>query len=310
MNVKKHFLEEYKMKLAMLGLGKMGLNLTKNLLDQGHEVVVYDVNTVATKNAEEYGAEGAASLQATVDKLPEKKVIWMMVPAGEITEQLIEQVHPFLSEGDILMDGGNAMYKDTLRRSKKLKESGIFYLDIGTSGGMEGARHGVCMMIGGPKKAYAYMESVFEDISTDKGFLYTGKSGSGHFLKMVHNGIEYGMMQAMGEGFDILEKSDFDYNYEEVAQVWNHGSVIRSWLMELMQDAFSEDPDLEEIKGVVHASGEGKWTVETALELETAAPVIALSLMMRNRSLEKDTFSGKVVASLRNQFGGHTVEKH
>jgi 6-phosphogluconate dehydrogenase len=298
------------MKLALLGLGKMGLNLTRNLLENGHEVVAYDINEAFVQLAAEEGAIAAYSLEEVVNELPEKKIVWMMVPAGEITEKLVGEVSPLLKEGDILIDGGNAHYKDTIRRAEKLNTQGISYLDIGTSGGMEGARHGVCMMIGGPEEAYHYLENVFKDISVENGCLYTGKPGSGHFLKMVHNGIEYGMMQAMGEGFDILEKSAFDYNYEEVAKVWNNGSVIRSWLMELMQDAFSEDPALDGIKGVVHASGEGKWTVETALELETAAPVIAMSLMMRNRSLESDTFSGKVVASLRNQFGGHAVEKH
>lgn len=297
------------MKIALFGLGKMGLNLAKNLLDHNHEVVAYDINEELVNEAVKNGAIPAFSIIEAVEVLPDRKIIWMMVPAGEITENLIQDLTPHLSEGDILIDGGNTKYTDTIRRANMLKEIGVDFLDIGTSGGTEGARNGVCMMIGGEKQAYEYLENVFEDVAIQEGCLYTGNSGSGHFLKMVHNGIEYGMMQAIGEGFDILEKSEFDYNHEEVAHVWNHGSVIRSWLMELMESAFSDDPKLEDIKGVVHASGEGKWTVETALELETAAPVIALSLMMRNRSLEKDTFSGKVVASLRNQFGGHAVEK-
>lgn len=297
------------MKIALFGLGKMGLNLAKNLLDHNHEVVAYDINEELVNEAVKNGAIPAFSIIEAVEALPDRKVIWMMVPAGEITENLVQDLTPHLSEGDILIDGGNTKYTDTIRRANMLKEIGVGFLDIGTSGGTEGARNGVCMMIGGEKQAYEYLENIFEDVTIQEGCLYTGNSGSGHFLKMVHNGIEYGMMQAIGEGFDILEKSEFDYNYEEVAHVWNHGSVIRSWLMELMESAFSDDPKLEDIKGIVHASGEGKWTVETALELETAAPVIALSLMMRNRSLEKDTFSGKVVASLRNQFGGHAVEK-
>lgn len=298
------------MKLILLGLGKMGLNLTRNLLDNGHEVVAYDVNEEALEQAKKDGAAISYSLEGAINILPERKVVWMMVPAGEVTENLIQEVTPLLSEGDILIDGGNTNYKDTIRRADELKKKGIHFIDVGTSGGMEGARNGVCIMVGGEREAVAYLESVFNDISVEDGYLYTGRSGSGHFLKMVHNGVEYGMMQAIGEGFDILEKSDFDYNHKEVAHVWNNGSVIRSWLMELMVTAFSDDPKLEEIRGVVHSSGEGKWTIETALELEIAAPVIALSLMMRNRSLENDTFSGKVVASLRNQFGGHKVEKH
>lgn len=298
------------MKLALLGLGKMGLNLAQNLMDNGHDVVAYDVNEAALEQAKSAGTAISHSIEKALNQLPEKKVVLMLVPAGDITERVIQEVTPLLSEGDILIDGGNTNYKDTIRRAASLKAKGISFIDMGTSGGMEGARNGVCIMVGGEKEAVDYLESVFKDISVEDGYLYAGKSGSGHFLKMVHNGIEYGMMQSIGEGFDILEKSDFDFDHEKVAKVWNNGSVIRSWLMELMANAFSGDPQLEEIKGVVHSSGEGKWTVETALELETAAPVIALSLMMRNRSLESDTFSGKVVASLRNQFGGHTVEKH
>ncbi|MER2064561.1 MAG: phosphogluconate dehydrogenase (NAD(+)-dependent, decarboxylating), partial [Alkalibacterium sp.] len=284
------------MKLAICGLGKMGMNLVLNLLDHDHEVVAYDIEDELIMEAEKRGAIGARTLDEVVSHLPEKKIVWMMVPAGEITENLVNDITPLLDSGDVLMDGGNAFYKDTMRRYDQLKERGIHYVDIGTSGGMEGAREGACTMVGGDKEVVEDIENIFQDVSVDKGYLYTGRSGSGHFLKMVHNGVEYGMMQAIGEGFDILEKSAFDYDHEEVARVWNNGSVIRSWLMELMENAFSDDPKLDEIKGVVHASGEGRWTVETAMELETSAPVIALSLMMRNRSLESDTFSGKVVA--------------
>lgn len=297
------------MKLAILGLGKMGFNLMQNLLDHKHEVVAFDINHNLVEQAEAVGAKGATSIQKVFKQLDGKKIIWMMVPAGEITEKLIVDLKPYLSEEDILIDGGNSNYKDTVKRYHDLKNKGISYIDVGTSGGMEGAREGACTMIGGDKEVFDQIEPIFKDISVENGYLYTGESGSGHFLKMVHNGVEYGMMQAMSEGFDILEKSTYDFDHEKVARVWNNGSVIRSWLMELMESAFSEDPKLDKIRGIVHASGEGKWTVETALELETAAPVIALSLMMRNRSLESDSFSGKVVASLRNQFGGHAVEK-
>lgn len=296
------------MKLALCGLGKMGFNLVKNLVNNNHEVVAYDIDSRAVQEAEKLGAIPVHNLSELIETLPEQKIIWMMVPAGEVTENLIRDLTPLLTENDIIMDGGNANYKDTMRRAADLKTKGIHFVDIGTSGGMEGAREGACTMVGGEKEVVQSIESVFIDVSVNNGYLYTGESGSGHFLKMIHNGVEYGMMQAIGEGFDILEKSHFDYNHEKVARVWNNGSVIRSWLMELMESAFSSDPKLDDIRGVVHASGEGKWTVETAMELETAAPVIALSLMMRNRSLEADTFSGKVVASLRNQFGGHAVE--
>ncbi|MFL2060875.1 phosphogluconate dehydrogenase (NAD(+)-dependent, decarboxylating) [Marinilactibacillus psychrotolerans] len=297
------------MELAILGLGKMGFNLMQNLLDHKHEVVAFDIDHNLVEQAEAVGAKGATSIQKVFKQLDGKKIIWMMVPAGEITEKLIVDLKPYLSEEDILIDGGNSNYKDTVKRYHDLKNKGISYIDVGTSGGMEGAREGACTMIGGDKEVFDQIEPIFKDISVENGYLYTGESGSGHFLKMVHNGVEYGMMQAMSEGFDILEKSTYDFDHEKVARVWNNGSVIRSWLMELMESAFSEDPKLDKIRGIVHASGEGKWTVETALELETAAPVIALSLMMRNRSLEIDSFSGKVVASLRNQFGGHAVEK-
>lgn len=296
------------MKLAICGLGKMGMNLALNLLDHDHQVVAYDIDETLVQKAEEKGAKGVHSLEELVNNLPDKKTIWMMVPAGDITEQLVTAIKPLLSAGDVLIDGGNSFYKESMRRYEEIKGLGIHYIDVGTSGGTEGAREGACTMVGGDKEAVSEVEQIFKDVSVENGYLYTGRSGSGHFLKMVHNGVEYGMMQAIGEGFDIIEKSNFDYDHEKVARVWNNGSVIRSWLMELIEGAFKEDPKLEDIKGVVHASGEGRWTVETAMELETSAPVIALSLMMRNRSLESDTFSGKVVASLRNQFGGHSVE--
>jgi 6-phosphogluconate dehydrogenase len=219
------------------------------------------------------------------------------------------KIIPFLSEGDIVIDGGNSQYKESIRRYNELKEMGIHFMDAGTSGGVEGARNGACYMVGGDPEAWSIVEPLFRDTAVENGYLYAGKAGSGHFLKMVHNGIEYGMMAAIGEGFEILEKSEFDYDYEKVARVWNNGSVIRSWLMELTERAFSKDAKLEEIKGIMHSSGEGKWTVETALDLQIAAPVIAMSLLMRYRSLENDTFTGKVVAALRNEFGGHAVEK-
>ncbi|MBA4543002.1 decarboxylating 6-phosphogluconate dehydrogenase [Thermoactinomyces daqus] len=297
------------MKLGMIGLGKMGMNLVLNLLDHQHEVVVYDVNPEPRQKLAEKGAIAADSVQALIADLPSPRVVWLMVPAGEIVDTLLQDILPQLQQGDIVIDGGNSHYKDSLRRSKQCAEKGIHFMDVGTSGGMEGAREGGCFMIGGDKEAFAHIEPLFRDLAVKDGYLYTGESGSGHFLKMVHNGIEYGMMQAIGEGFEVLDKSQFNYDYEDVARVWAHGSVIRGWLMDLTQNAFSKDPRLEGIRGVMHASGEGQWTVETALELKAAAPVIAMSLFMRYRSLEEDTFHGKVVAALRNEFGGHAVEK-
>jgi 6-phosphogluconate dehydrogenase len=297
------------MRIGLIGLGKMGYNLGLNLLDHKHEVVAYDVNDEAVERIAKDGAIGVHSLKELAEKLDTPRILWIMVPHGPIIDQIIAEVLPHLSSGDIIIEAGNSFYKESIRRHAELKEKGIFFLDVGTSGGMEGARHGACYMIGGDPEAFAHVEPIFRDTAVKNGYLYAGQPGAGHFLKMVHNGIEYGMMAAIGEGFEVLEKSGFDFDYEKVARVWANGSVIRGWLMELTERAFSKDKKLESIRGVMHSSGEGKWTVETALDLQCATPVIALSLLMRYRSLEEDTFTGKVVAALRNEFGGHAVEK-
>ncbi len=295
------------MKVGLIGLGKMGFNLGQNLLEHGHEVVAYDVNAAAVEEIGAKGASGAANLAELVSKLDTPRIAWIMVP-HQFVDSVITELTPLLSKGDIIIEAGNSHYKESIRRHDELEQSGIYFLDAGTSGGMEGARNGACYMIGGDEEAWTIAEPLFRDTSVDNGYLYAGKSGSGHFLKMVHNGIEYGMMAAIGEGFEVLEKSGFDFNFEEVARVWNNGSVIRSWLMELMERAFSKDAKLDEIKGIMHSSGEGRWTLETAFDLQAATPVIAMALLMRYRSLETDTFTGKVVAALRNEFGGHAVE--
>ncbi|ACM13614.1 decarboxylating 6-phosphogluconate dehydrogenase [Bacillus tropicus] len=296
------------MQVGLIGLGKMGLNLGKNLMDHKHEVAAFDLNASAVEEMKEYGATGTSSLSELVQSLQSPRILWVMVPHA-VVDSVIDEITPLLSKGDILIEAGNSHYKESIRRYEQLKKDGIHFMDAGTSGGMEGARNGACYMIGGDQEAWDIVEPIFRDTAVENGFLYAGKAGSGHFLKMVHNGIEYGMMAAIGEGFEILEKSEFDYDYEKVSRVWNNGSVIRSWLMELTENAFSKDAKLDEIKGVMHSSGEGKWTVETALDLQTATPVIAMSLLMRYRSLDNDTFTGKVVAALRNEFGGHAVEK-
>ena len=296
------------MKLGLVGLGKMGLNLGRNLIDHKHEVVAFDLNAEAVNEMKEYGATGVSSYAEMVASLESPRVLWIMVPHN-VVDAVLAEVSPLLSKGDIIIEAGNSHYKESIRRYEEMKTKGINYMDAGTSGGMEGARNGACYMIGGDPEAWAIVEPAFKDTSVENGYLYAGKAGSGHFLKMVHNGIEYGMMASIGEGFDVLEKSGFDFDFEQVARVWNNGSVIRSWLMELTERAFSKDANLDEIKGVMHSSGEGRWTVETAFDLQTATPVIALSLLMRYRSLETDTFTGKVVAALRNEFGGHAVEK-
>jgi 6-phosphogluconate dehydrogenase len=296
------------MKVGLIGLGKMGLNLGQNLLDHQHEVVCFDLNSNAVVEMEKYGANSTSSLQELVNSLETPRILWIMVPHS-VVDLVLTELTPFLSSGDIVIEAGNSHYKESIRRYDDLNKLGVHFLDVGTSGGMEGARNGACYMVGGDQEAWSKVEPIFRDTAVENGYLFAGKAGSGHFLKMVHNGIEYGMMAAIGEGFEILEKSEFNYEYESVAKVWNNGSVIRSWLMELIEHAFSKDPTLEDIKGIMHSSGEGKWTVETAFDLQTATPVIAMSLLMRYRSLENDTFTGKVVAALRNEFGGHSVEK-
>lgn len=300
------------MKFGMIGLGKMGMNLVKNAVDHEIEVVAYDLNTKAVEEAKDYSDKitAVSTIENLLTELPASKIVWLMLPAGTPTNSTIEMLSEKLSAGDILIDGGNSNYKDNLEQNKLLTEKGIKFFDVGTSGGMVGARQGGNFMIGGDdEKSWTIIEPIFKAISMEDGYLYTGKLGSGHYLKMIHNGIEYGMMQAIAEGFEILEESPFDYDYESVAKLWNHGSVIRSWLMELAQEQFSKDPKLDQIIGHVQSSGEGKWTVEESLDLGVPAPVIALSLMMRQRSLQEDTMTGKVVAALRNGFGGHDVEQ-
>jgi 6-phosphogluconate dehydrogenase len=297
------------MKVGLIGLGKMGLNLAQNLIDHKHEVVAFDVDPNAIKEIEEHGAKGTTSTLEFITSLEQPRIIWIMVP-HTVVDSVLSEILPFLNSDDIVIEAGNSHYKDSIRRYNNFKKFGVRFLDVGTSGGMEGARNGACYMVGGDPEAWEIVEPIFRDTAVENGYLYAGKAGSGHFLKMIHNGIEYGMMAAIGEGFEVLEKSDFDYDYEKVARVWNNGSVIRSWLMELTERAFSKDAKLDEIKGLMNSSGEGKWTVETAFDLQTATPVIAMSLLMRYRSLENDTFTGKVVAALRNEFGGHAVQKN
>lgn len=297
------------MQIGLVGLGKMGFNLALNIHSKKHEVIAFDLNEASVKSIGEKGIRTASSLEGLLSSFTGKKVIWLMIPAGNAVDQTIQLLKKDLKAGDIVIDGGNSFYKDSIRRSEELAAIGVDFLDCGTSGGTDGALHGVCAMIGGKKEAFDHCSKLFYEISVKDGCLYCGPSGSGHFVKMIHNGIEYGMMQAIAEGFEVMHKSNFNLNLKDVAKVWNHGSVVRSWLMELTENALSKDPKLESIKGVMHSSGEGKWTLDTAMEHQIATPVIALSLLMRYRSLQEDTFSGKIVAALRNEFGGHAVEK-
>ncbi len=299
------------MHIALIGLGKMGYNLALNLRNHGHQVVAHDHSPELTaKIATETGIVSVDTLAELCTRTPSRRVVWLMVPSGNIVDEVIEGLLPHLAPSDILIDGGNSNFNDSVRRYHALKAKGIDFLDCGTSGGTSGAEHGACTMIGGEPEVYQHCKPVFDDISLPGGTLYVGAPGAGHFTKMVHNGIEYGMMQAIAEGFEVMEKSSYDIDFQKVAELWNHGSVVRSWLMELTANAFSKDPHLDAIRGTMHSSGEGKWTLETALDLGVPTPVIALSVLMRYRSQQDDTFAGKVVAALRNEFGGHAVVKN
>lgn len=297
------------MKIGLVGLGKMGYNLALNLKRNGHDVIGYDVNQAILNNINADGVATANSPEELVNLLGSRRVIWLMIPAGELVDIVLADLKPFLKEDDLIIEGGNSNYKDSIRRAGEFSQLGVQYLDCGTSGGTEGALNGICAMIGGSKDAFDRVEAVIKDISLPGAYLYCGLAGSGHYVKMIHNGIEYGMMQAIAEGFEVLQKSDMNLDLAAIAGLWNHGSVVRSWLMELTERALKKEPDLASIKGIMHSSGEGKWTLETAMEKQIATPVIALSLIMRYRSLEDDSFAGKIVAALRNEFGGHAVVK-
>ncbi len=298
------------MHIGFIGLGKMGFNLVSNLVRHNHTVVGYDINETLVEAVKTEGAQGVTSLEDLYNALPEKRVLWLMIPAGPLVDKVIEQLLPLMQPGDVIIDGGNSHYQDSIRRHAHLKEQGVGFLDCGTSGGISGALNGACTMVGGDADVIEPLHGVFQDISVENGYLYTGPAGSGHFTKMVHNGIEYGMMQSIAEGFEVLQKSQFPFDFAAVAKMWGNGSVIRGWLMELTENAFRKDAKLDGLKGKMFSSGEGKWTLETALDLGVPTPVIALSLIMRYRSLQDDTFTGKVVAALRNEFGGHAVAKN
>ena len=295
------------MEIGIIGLGKMGLNLALNLKDDQYQVIGLDISEQARLAAKKEGITTVDSISALTQVFTGKRIFWLMLPAGVPTENVLMELYQFVESGDIIIEGGNTNYKDSIRRAALFKEKAVAFLDCGTSGGISGARNEACLMIGGEEAAFREIEYVFKDIATENGYVYAGPSGSGHFLKMVHNGIEYGMMQAIGEGFQLIEQSDYGFDLAAVAKVWNHGSVIRSWLMEIAEAQFSNSPRLAEYRGIVAASGEAKWTVETALEMNVAVPTIAMSLFMRNISQEEDNFSAKVVAALRNGFGGHEI---
>jgi 6-phosphogluconate dehydrogenase len=297
------------MQIAMIGLGRMGANMARRLLGGGHQVVAFNRSRDKTEEIAAEGAEAAYSLKEVVGKLEPPRAAWIMLPAGGPVEEAIEELSGLLSPGDVIIEGGNSYYKDDIRRAEALKPGGINYLDVGVSGGIWGLQIGYCLMIGGPREAYEHLEPVFKTLAPEEGYLFCGDTGSGHFVKMVHNGIEYGMMQAYGEGFEIIEKSPYGegLNFADLAHLWNQGSVIRSWLLELAADAFREDPDLTGIRGYVEDSGEGRWTIQQAVETAVPAPVITASVFARFRSRLDESFSDKVLAALRKGFGGHAV---
>jgi 6-phosphogluconate dehydrogenase len=288
----------------------MGSNMVERLLQGDHQVVAYDVSEQARTFAAEKGAEIADSLSNLVNKLAKPCAVWVMVPAGKPTEDTIKSLSNLLVKDDILIDGGNSFYKDSARRAETLKTQGIFFLDAGTSGGIWGLKKGYCLMVGGEEYAFQRIEPIFKTLAPKGGYDYVGKNGAGHFVKMVHNGIEYALLQAYAEGFEMMEaKKEFNLDLARIAHLWNRGSVIRSWLLELGEEVFEKDAHLTGIEDYVEDSGEGRWTVYEAIEEDVPAPVITLSLLERFRSRQKESFSAKVIAALRNEFGGHAVKK-
>jgi 6-phosphogluconate dehydrogenase len=300
------------MKIGMIGLGRMGMNMARRLMLGGHQVVAYNRSPDKTEEIVNEGAEGSFSLQELAEKLDERpRVVWLMLPAGKAIDEHLEKLRNILSPGDIIVEGGNSRYRDDIRRAAYLKGAGIHFIDAGVSGGIWGLSVGYCTMVGGEEKIFHYLEPVFKSLAPADGYLYCGPTGAGHFVKMIHNGIEYGMMQAYGEGFALLEASPYakHLDFNKISHLWNQGSVIRSWLLELLEDAFARDPRLDELSGHVDDSGEGRWTVEEAIESGVAAPVITMALFQRFQSRKENAFENRVLAALRREFGGHAVKK-
>jgi len=297
------------MQLGMVGLGRMGLNMAVRLLRRGHQVVGTARSTEAFAALEGEGGKASPDLAGLVHALALPRTVWVMVPAGAPTQAVLDELRQSLAPGDLVVDGGNSRYTDSVARAQSFAAREIGFVDAGTSGGIWGLENGYCMMVGGTAGEVARLTPVLRDLAPPDGFLHTGPAGSGHYCKMVHNGIEYGMLQAYGEGFEILARSRFKYDLAKVAHLWNQGSVVRSWLLELAERAFAQDARLESIRGYVEDSGEGRWTVQEAIDLSVPAPVLTLSLQARFASRQDESFSAKVIAALRNQFGGHAVKK-
>ena len=288
------------MKLGLVGLGRMGAGIAERLRRAGHEVTGYDQNPAVSQ---------AESLAALVARLQAPRIVWVMVPAGPPTQAVVDELADLLASRDVLVDGGNSFYKDSVRRAAEVATRGIDYVDAGTSGGIWGLKEGFCLMVGGPRQAFNRIEPLLQALAPEHGYAYLGDSGAGHYAKMVHNGIEYGLLQAYAEGFHLLEASDYEYELGNIARLWNNGSVVRSWLLELAQAAFERDPALDQLKGYVDDSGEGRWTVNEAVERGVPAPVISEALFARFASRDDNSFAARVIAALRNEFGGHAVRE-
>ena len=300
------------MELAMIGLGRMGANMSERLLKGGHKVVVYDRNPEMINKMVQKGAVGANSLKELSDKLAPPRTFWIMIPAGKPVDDTIQELLSHIKAEDIIIDGGNSFYKDTLRRAVLLKEKGIHFVDVGVSGGVWGLTEGYGMMVGGEKEIVEHLSPIFETLAPapDKGWGHVGPSGAGHFVKMVHNGIEYGLMEAYAEGFSLMKrKTEFNLDLHQIAEIWRFGTVIRSWLLDLISSGLSEDTELREIRPYVADSGEGRWTVFEAIDLDVSAPVITLSLLQRLRSRDEEDYTDRLLAVMRQQFGGHEVKR-
>jgi 6-phosphogluconate dehydrogenase len=296
------------MELGMVGLGRMGANMARRLARGGHSVVGFDPSEAARAAVAKEGIAAAASLEELCSQLPPPRTVWLMVPAGEPTRNTISKLLGLLARSDILVDGGNSHYKDSLEMAALCEQAGVQFVDAGTSGGVWGLQEGYCLMVGASAEAFSRLEPILSTLAPAGGLLHTGPPGSGHYVKMVHNGIEYGLLEAYGEGFELLKRGPFDLHLGEVAELWRHGSVVRSWLLDLLAQALAKDPELGHLRGYVEDSGEGRWTAVEAIERGVAAPVITLSLQQRFLSRQEDTLSNRVIAALRNEFGGHKVE--
>ncbi|KAB8140496.1 decarboxylating 6-phosphogluconate dehydrogenase [Chloroflexia bacterium SDU3-3] len=298
------------MDLGITGLGRMGAGMARRWLRNGHRVVGHNRTASVAEEIASEGMEVAYSLEELVSKLQAPRAVWVMLPSGKVTDDAINHLATLLEPGDTIIDSGNTNFNDDVRRAEALKAKGIHYIDQGTSGGIWGLEKGFCLMVGGEPEAVKPLEQAFIDLAPEDGYIHCGPAGSGHFVKMVHNGVEYGMMQAYAEGFEIMQaKKEFNLDLHKIASVWNHGSVVRSWLLELTEDAFAEDPKLDAIKGYVEDNGEGRWTIQSAIDLDVPAPVITLALFERFHSRQDDSFAAKVLAAMRKGFGGHAVKK-